>query len=1002
MGGGRIKKALRRIRNKRTRRARRKPGTRRLKHTQTGGRNHYLLDEIKDTKNSALITVTLNSKPVPTSKRNQINNGSLDVLPTYLREVSKIWARKVNTPFFVSQAKANIPNSDNIGCFSGFEKVYRVDKLVRYAPDRLCCVLGKETEQIILLPAIHGNIDTFLRVKTAINEITVNLEKIVYIFSPPFFGEDIAINKVLFLEFLNYKNTSKAKFYILMDYSVKTIEAAKLVSKDIAVDFANNKDDIENLKKELTRGKKEVGPELITALHPMLEPNYIIYPYTIQFPIVSMATTVGNIGKLTSEEYTKQLERIEATVSTAEKKLNDVTTRVSDAEKNFNRATQDVWSVMNSHSTTAGALAKAKKALEEKEAEINTNNLKISALGDGMAKSNLQAEQALLNTQQTRLNAEFEEAKRKDESTSTNYIKQQTKARDTQAVLNALKKELTSASQSLKSITTKADRAKTALKMKMPIEGDKTENSVQEKGGILFSAAKKDEPILPAAYSGFDSAAKYVQTNDSNTARGSIAYRVDLSQKDPLLDGMDYKEYNLLLAPPMNEQSILTFKLTKKLDTTVLTIDDTQEAFIANPNASHTHVPGIPVTVGTKDFTLRSPVPDVVAEWNNGIYTEDEVYYLNSMEMSPKILRAIFGNSWKTQLTDHLSAISRSKCFKDPRLLLHADCQEAQAFVAQILKYYMEHSSDIIKVAQQQRDANISSLQRALDAQAKAFAMNNKVSDESIFDVAPFIKTFFPGTGDRYLTSVGQIKVIRTLAEFTLTYSYEDRLQAPEKQKIEKVLNATPLTITVITEPKPSVDGVYKWSFPNAVNEYELTTAAHKYITSLIITDTPYGTESSSTITVVYFGKLSQEDEQLIKETIKYTETSSAGNLHTWNLDPHMSETEVKEALDKIANTNIHNITLTQRASVDYNEITENGGSINFSDNTIVKTFLARVAANPSNDIMGELSISLNSGLSIEDCNKVLDEQFKIISQKVNMLPREQAAFNGKYAFSVS
>lgn len=1004
MGGGRVKNALKQIRKKHTRKGagRKENATKRAK--QAGGRSsHYELsgtDTYRPNKASGLIEVNISSIAVPTTEVTLPDRISINVIPDYVKLCAKLWMRHINAPFFsYSEFKSHIPTPENIGCNPSSATV------VQYAPDRLCCVLSEKIESIVIFPAIEGNINIFKRIMSKVDPAAENT---VYIFSPPFFGNNPTSNKIIFLEYLHKKNNAISKLYILMDYTKKTIEAAKLISKDIAVDFAYqaNKDAVAALKEQLKKATqientKEIGVELITALHPMLEPTYIIYPYTVDFPIIS-ATSVENSDTLSHEKYTEETKKLDDKLKEAEGNLKAAQARVPEAENTFNKATADTWHAMNSFSTTSGTSSEINAKLEGKKQEIAANSLLINALAGGQERSNLEAKQQVLEGEKTTLDTQLQEANAKNTDREKEYKRLQVDAENAQSDFKKAKKAAEQEEQTYKTVITKTENLRAVLDTKKPLTVNAASRYKEEKGGILFSAAITGEPILPAPYSGFDGPITYIETNDMYSARGSIAYRVDLNKTEPLLKSMNYKEYNLLLAPPMKQQLMSIFTLKQQQDLRKVTLDEKQAAFLANSDASHSNVPGVPIIVGTQDFTLRSPVPDVVNDWNNGIYTDDEAEYLNSMKMSPKLLKSVFGNSWKSHLSDHLSMISRSKCFKDPRLLLHADCQQAQGFVSQVLKYYMEHSKDIITLEKQQQDDEINRLKRALDAQAALLGTSAAVSQDSIFDFEQFNKTFFPGKSSEFLTSVTPIMVDRNRDTFTVSFSYEDKLTLGEQQAIAQKLETT-LTIEVVTPPGAQTDGVYTWNFGKEISEHSLTTAARKYILTFIIdASTPYPTQPVNTINVIYYSKISTNDINLIKKTIHYTGSTptSIPNMYTWTLSPPQAPQVVQELLNEIANTNTYYISFVRNTNAGYNDITRTTPNTNFKDNDIAKIFIGREIKNPSEDIFIDFSMNLDTGLSLKDAYKILEQKFDEITKQVNALPRDTAAFGGKYAFS--
>ena len=93
------------------------------------------------------------------------------ILVDYLIQQNKLWVRSLHETLFKNATfKSNVPNLNNIGCFinRSSEGLYTKRFLHLYSPDRLCCILPKETSSITVLPAVNGKMSTFKIVLTRI------------------------------------------------------------------------------------------------------------------------------------------------------------------------------------------------------------------------------------------------------------------------------------------------------------------------------------------------------------------------------------------------------------------------------------------------------------------------------------------------------------------------------------------------------------------------------------------------------------------------------------------------------------------------------------------------------------------------------------------------------------------------------------------------------------------------------------------------------------------
>ncbi len=989
MGGGRVRGALKQIRRKHTKRglSKKKGKTKKNKRRllQRGGINHYSLPTTDLTDNNEISTqVTTISLPA-TADKDILEKPIEDTikqqkLTYYLNYQNKLWVRKLRETLFKNAGlKSIIPNLENIGCVINRSSggIYTKRYLQMYSPDRLCCILPKETGSITVLPAVKGQISNLKIVLTAIKTSMVNNN--VFIFSPPFFGENLEDNKEVFYAFLKYKadglENNKYLFYILTDYSLMNIETAKSVSKNI----------YDNVHRDLildSNGgdKRLVGESIKKALYQMLEPTYIIYPYAISFPVTTVSSVIKDV---TYEENERMF-------------LN--------AQKEYRNADADVRATQKALKKEETSLTKLRSTAFEKGQQYSTEVAKAEKEAADNFDRDPKYATARISYQQRMMQREKEVQSAVNSVVRTDFDGATKLVSDTEGKIVKLKAELAKKQPVLELKTRIYDEAK---KVFIPKEKDETNISreiEEQRGGILFSAANKDEPILPAPYSGFDGPIQYIQTNDVNTARGSIAYRPDLAKKEPLLDTMNYKEYNLLLRPPMSSNSMYEFYLKNKPDQQTST-DSNPKMFMPNTKSSHMRVPGTAISVGLKEFVVRNPVPDVVADWESGIYSQDESDYLNAMKLTPEILRTVFKDNWKKEVSNHLSMISRSKCFKDTRLILHSECQDAQKFISAIMKYYTENSESILKLQREQDIDYMKRLQSALDSK-----LDEKYANiaESIFNHAEFVRAFYPpkmnagAQKGQFLVSVSPIMVSRKGTKFQVSYDNDPLLtetQFNDKVKaIADTLKKGDITLT---------NNNKIWEFGDAVNMYQFTKRARLDIPSFVVTNLIESTEPDvlNEIYVSYFGELSEDDKKLIDTTtgnkivkteqVKNKEGTYDSGLYKFAFHKPVNLVNYQTNLDKIANNNIYYITCKKREDFSYEDVNYITPKDDSKGTTLI-TVLLREKAKPDTDIAADFGITSFSGLNSEKVALTLFQEFNRIANIVN----SGSVFGGKYVFS--
>jgi hypothetical protein len=260
MGGG-----TRRNKNKRQNKSRRKSRHKSKSNRKKGGGdyNPFTLNEIQQsidipTANFKLITlkrlgvtgiplITLPNEPLSVLNRNVYE---------YINSQKKQWKYHSSSgtvltvaPVFISSdicSTINYPSIDGGNGVSGY--------------DRLSIILPKETQNIVVFPPCYGNLITYGKCAEYINNNTDS--NIVFIFAPPFYSREHSEsddNRTIFHHFIAMKKMLEgdgiASVYILSEYTNATVDMACLLTAA-------------TINKE-------------APLLPMLEPTYIIYPYSV-------------------------------------------------------------------------------------------------------------------------------------------------------------------------------------------------------------------------------------------------------------------------------------------------------------------------------------------------------------------------------------------------------------------------------------------------------------------------------------------------------------------------------------------------------------------------------------------------------------------------------------------------------------------------------------------------------------------------------------------------
>ncbi len=231
--------------------------------------------------------------------------------------------------------------------------------------------------------------------------------------------------------------------------------------------------------------------------------------------------------------------------------------------------------------------------------------------------------------------------------------------------------------------------------------------------GVIFSAAASDEPGLPDSL--YPRADMSAMAASKNGLSGYISFMPNLKSADKLLQGnvYPYKTYRFFtnavtsldkLDIPETKVSVFSFQgINNTTDVTHLIATSADRKFTSRKDAYVSGVTLVSIPMGTRNYLLRHPLTQqVIDDWNNLYFTEDEADFLNDMKLRPDILEAIYDEKWGKNgskegwhkiLSGNMATIVRSKCFNDNRLVLHSDCQQTQKFIADVMEYYMTHDA---------------------------------------------------------------------------------------------------------------------------------------------------------------------------------------------------------------------------------------------------------------------------------------------------------------------
>ncbi len=125
-------------------------------------------------------------------------------------------------------------------------------------------------------------------------------------------------------------------------------------------------------------------------------------------------------------------------------------------------------------------------------------------------------------------------------------------------------------------------------------------------------------------------------------------------------------------------------------------LNDLEDKFVS-PEEAHTEKgKTIIIKVKAMEYTLRLPERDIAippakyedpiyTNWKEVIFTEEETEFLNSLELSPKLLYMTFhclDREWRHELAEFLYFLTVDVCWPERTTLTHAKCQKVREFLA--------------------------------------------------------------------------------------------------------------------------------------------------------------------------------------------------------------------------------------------------------------------------------------------------------------------------------
>ena len=90
-------------------------------------------------------------------------------------------------------------------------------------------------------------------------------------------------------------------------------------------------------------------------------------------------------------------------------------------------------------------------------------------------------------------------------------------------------------------------------------------------------------------------------------------------------------------------------------------------------------------------YSIREGNDEVLGDWKNKQFTEDEATFLNSTRLRPGVLEKCFGEGWAERLSNFLYTFTTSRCMTDISLLTKRECYTCRQFLEDVNVYFINN-----------------------------------------------------------------------------------------------------------------------------------------------------------------------------------------------------------------------------------------------------------------------------------------------------------------------
>jgi hypothetical protein len=237
--------------------------------------------------------------------------------------------------------------------------------------------------------------------------------------------------------------------------------------------------------------------------------------------------------------------------------------------------------------------------------------------------------------------------------------------------------------------------------------------------GILVSGAAQNEVDLPQSnVRTVGSVSLYLNNSSNRYKQPFLAFPPNIKKGDTLKDYKVFRFSNGAGSPKVIDIILKSDDIHGMVLERIISENKfmgSDEQYLALDGINY-----VTITLAGNKFSIRNPERRVEKNWEELRFTDDEAQMLNTLNLTPSMLKEILGEDWASELATFLVDTVNSRCFTDTALLTTSECTRSAEFLENIKMYLMLHDRRLITPIQvdlDQEDDNEEDLKEEIAAQ---------------------------------------------------------------------------------------------------------------------------------------------------------------------------------------------------------------------------------------------------------------------------------------------